>query len=167
MHVFARLGTDLYAQSLIMDQNFCIRAQEEVYEECTVGWVCCLEKLDHNVFLPYVGVSWFRRKRHLHFPPCLSVEEDGDRGRLVFKADNCKERSLVLGEEHVEVLPNGESAKVTVESVCATKKTCNTKYNQDVTFDVFDYNQDVTWNMFDLGNFFKFWQNLRVCATRW
>ncbi len=73
----------------------------------------------------------------------------------------------MLGEEHVEVLPNGESAKVTVASVCATKKHV-TRYNQDVTFDVFDYNQDVTWNMFDLGNFFKFWQNIVcVCATRW
>ncbi len=44
-------------------------------------------------------------------PPCLVISEPSE-GKLVFKCDNCKERSLVLGEEHMEILPNGEGAKV-------------------------------------------------------
>ncbi len=31
MHVFARLGPILHAQSVLSKQNFCIGAQEEVY----------------------------------------------------------------------------------------------------------------------------------------
>ena len=36
---FPRFGTDLHAQSVLIDKNFCIGAQEEVYQECVVGWV--------------------------------------------------------------------------------------------------------------------------------
>ena len=39
IHVFCTFGTDLYAQSMIINKNFCIGAQSKVYEECVVGWV--------------------------------------------------------------------------------------------------------------------------------
>ncbi len=29
---------DLYAQSVLINKNFCIGAQSEVYQECVVGW---------------------------------------------------------------------------------------------------------------------------------
>ena len=35
---FGRLGTDLYAQSMLTNNNFCIRAQQEVYSEYIAGW---------------------------------------------------------------------------------------------------------------------------------
>ncbi len=35
---FARFGTDLHARSVLSDKNFCIGAQEEVYQECIAGW---------------------------------------------------------------------------------------------------------------------------------
>ena len=39
VHVFAHFGADLHAQSVIINKNFCIGAQSEVYQECAVGWV--------------------------------------------------------------------------------------------------------------------------------
>ena len=36
---FTRCGAGLHARSELIDKNFCIRAQEEVYLECIVGWV--------------------------------------------------------------------------------------------------------------------------------
>ena len=38
MHVFARLAPICYAQSVPIGKNFCIGAQEEVYQECVLGW---------------------------------------------------------------------------------------------------------------------------------
>ncbi len=34
----ARLGADLHAQSVLTNKNFCIAAQDEVCQECVVGW---------------------------------------------------------------------------------------------------------------------------------
>ncbi len=39
IHVFFMLATNLYAQSVISNKNFCIGAQSKVYSECVVGWV--------------------------------------------------------------------------------------------------------------------------------
>ena len=40
MHAFlGTFGTESCAQSVIINKNFCIGAQSEVYEECVVGWV--------------------------------------------------------------------------------------------------------------------------------
>ncbi len=39
IHVFARSAPVLYAQLVLIDKNFCIRAQEEVYQKCVVCWV--------------------------------------------------------------------------------------------------------------------------------
>ncbi len=82
------------------------------------------------------GVSWLRRKLSLHFPPSLLVEEPaGEPGKLVFRADNCTERSLTLGEEHTEALPNGENAMVN-KSIVLCRSCCVshcTHFNQAVT----------------------------------
>ena len=38
IHVFCTFRTDLYAQSVLINVNFCIGAQSETYWECVVGW---------------------------------------------------------------------------------------------------------------------------------
>ena len=50
-HTFARLGADLHARSVIIKQNFCIGAQEEVWHCCWLGKTCLfLEKTLHCIF---------------------------------------------------------------------------------------------------------------------
>ena len=38
-HVFRVFAADSHAQSAIINENFCIGAQEELYQERVVGWV--------------------------------------------------------------------------------------------------------------------------------
>ncbi len=37
---FRMFGTDLHARSVIINKNFRIGYQAELYQECVVGWVC-------------------------------------------------------------------------------------------------------------------------------
>ena len=46
--VFARSGAHSYAQSVLVDKNFCIGAQSEVYQECVVGWEEVTAAATHN-----------------------------------------------------------------------------------------------------------------------
>ncbi len=36
---FRTFGANLYAQLVLINENSCIGAQAEVYQECVVGWV--------------------------------------------------------------------------------------------------------------------------------
>ncbi len=38
MHIFVLWGSDLHAQSVLINKDLCIGAQSEVYWECVVGW---------------------------------------------------------------------------------------------------------------------------------
>ena len=57
-------------------------------------------------------MGWFARKKFLYLCPKLIVCSGKEKGSFLIKGDHCKERVIVLGEEHEEVMPNGEVAKV-------------------------------------------------------
>ena len=65
------------------------------------------------------GVGWFERKRHLLLHPRLQIEDvhRGKGGQFNFHFSfglfkRKSDKSIVLGEEQTELLPNGEEAKV-------------------------------------------------------
>ncbi len=45
---FAPFGADLYAQSVLINKNFCVGAQSEVYQACVVGWAVVNTDCDHQ-----------------------------------------------------------------------------------------------------------------------
>ena len=64
------------------------------------------------------GVGWFERKRHLLVHPKVLIQDiHRGKGELHFRTSfglfkrNC-DKSIILGEEQTEMLPNGEEAKV-------------------------------------------------------
>lgn len=65
---------------------------------------------NYEEFLKLLDFGWFKRKRALFFCPILTINEN-PRGTLHFKGDCCKEKIVVLGEEHQEIMPNGEAAE--------------------------------------------------------
>ncbi len=65
----------------------------------------------------FAGVGWFKRKRILHLPAQLVVEEDTNTGLYTIYGDYCLKKTLLLGEEHEEILPNTESVTVSPHSI--------------------------------------------------
>jgi hypothetical protein len=66
-----------------------------------------------NIF-NFSEVGWFKRHTAIQAHPSLQVQE-GTNGTLNFKLSEgikTTEKTISLGEEHSETLPNGESTRV-------------------------------------------------------
>ena len=68
---------------------------------------------ESNIF-KFSEVGWFKRHTAIQAHPSLQVQE-GSNGTLNFKLSEgikTTEKTISLGEEHSETLPNGESTRV-------------------------------------------------------
>ena len=69
-----------------------------------------------RVFFFFLDVGWFKRHTANTAHPSLQVQE-GSAGTLNFKLSQgikTTEKTISLGEEHSETLPNGESTRVSI-----------------------------------------------------
>ena len=68
------------------------------------------------IFIFFLDVGWFKRHTANTAHPSLQVQE-GSAGTLNFKLSQgikTTEKTISLGEEHSETLPNCESTKVSI-----------------------------------------------------
>jgi hypothetical protein len=63
------------------------------------------------------GIGWFERQTHLHSNPRVTVHDNG-KGLLKIGISfrgllkKSSEKSIVIGDQHLALLPNGEHVKV-------------------------------------------------------
>jgi hypothetical protein len=63
------------------------------------------------------GIGWFERQSHLHSNPRVTVHDNG-KGLLKIGISfrgllrKSSEKSIVIGDQHLALLPNGEHVKV-------------------------------------------------------
>lgn len=58
-------------------------------------------------------MSWMQRKKLLYSNPVVLIQELDNGGTLVIQEGSKQQKKIVMGEEYLEILPNGERAKVT------------------------------------------------------
>ncbi len=76
------------------------------------------KSVNYEAYLKLLRLGWFKRKRRIYFlrPPKIVVSAGSEPGSYVISEDNLEDKVIVLGEEHVEVLPNGDKVRaVTVQ----------------------------------------------------
>jgi len=74
---------------------------------------------NYNDFLKALNLGWFKRHSAVRAHPVVKITE-GSAGTLNFKRTcgiNTTEKTISLGEEHSETLPNGDIVRVRIQSM--------------------------------------------------